>query len=61
MKVASDKVVREPSGFQIPGDAYRLLIEKANDAVLVADVETGLILDANPQACVVLEDLARKF
>ncbi len=54
MKVASDKVVREPSGFQIPGDAYRLLIEKANDAVLVADVETGLILDANPQACVVL-------
>ncbi|MEO5345918.1 MAG: PAS domain S-box protein [Magnetococcus sp. YQC-9] len=29
---------------------YRLLIESANDAIFIADVESGLILDANPMA-----------
>jgi PAS domain S-box-containing protein len=29
---------------------YRLLIESANDAILIADTETGRILDANPMA-----------
>ncbi|MBF0348388.1 MAG: PAS domain S-box protein [Magnetococcales bacterium] len=29
---------------------YRLLIESANDAILIADAATGIILDANPMA-----------
>ncbi|MBF0182411.1 MAG: PAS domain S-box protein [Magnetococcales bacterium] len=29
---------------------YRLLVESANDAILVADADTGVIVDANPMA-----------
>ncbi|MBF0180843.1 MAG: PAS domain S-box protein [Magnetococcales bacterium] len=29
---------------------YRLLIESANDAIFVADAQTGIVLDANPMA-----------
>jgi len=32
-------------------DFYRILFEEANDAIFLADVETGRLLDANPRAC----------
>ncbi|SHK29728.1 PAS domain S-box protein [Rhodothermus profundi] len=32
-------------------DFYRVLFEAANDAIFLADVETGRLLDANPRAC----------
>ncbi len=32
-------------------DFYRILFEAANDAIFLADVETGRLLDANPRAC----------
>jgi len=35
---------------QLP-DFYRILFEQANDAIFLADVETGRLLDANPRAC----------
>ncbi len=54
MKIAGNKAVKEPGRLRIPVTAYRLLIETANDAVLIAEIETGRILDANAQACAVL-------
>jgi len=31
-------------------EKYRKLMESANDAILIAEVDTGIIIDANPQA-----------
>ena len=36
---------------ELPPDFYRVLFEQANDAIFLADVETGRLLDANPRAC----------
>ncbi|MBF0260320.1 MAG: PAS domain S-box protein [Magnetococcales bacterium] len=42
-KIALDALIRSER-------RYRLLIESANDAILIADATSGIILDANPMA-----------
>jgi len=57
LEIAAGVDSREP-GEQAPGaaaDTYRELFEKANDAIFVADAETGVIIDANTRAAELLD------
>lgn len=43
-RVRAEAVLRESE------QRYRLLFERAHDAIMMVDIETGLLLDANPRA-----------
>jgi len=45
---------RRNRALQMSEERYRLLLEQASDAIVVADAETGLIIEANRFACQLL-------
>ncbi|HEX4477370.1 MAG TPA: ATP-binding protein [Polyangiaceae bacterium] len=42
-------------------DRYRVLVEAADDAILVADFDSGMVLEANPAACELLGYAPEQF